>query len=58
MNAFIPDEPKAVVLVAENGIVKGATNVSPNLKVVLTPELAVYDELIKGLPFPLVERKD
>lgn len=57
MNAFIPQNPKVVVLVGIDGQVrKTANNIDPELQVVTTPSIEEFDAAIKGIPFVAVQR--
>jgi hypothetical protein len=54
MNVFLTENPKVVILVDKDGqpIVK-ATNISPNVEVVVTDREAFFLEQCRNLPFNL-----
>lgn len=57
MNAFIPQNPKVVVLVGIDGKVRAtANNIDPELQVVTTPSVEEFNEATKGIPFVAVQR--
>lgn len=57
MNAFIPQNPKVVVLVGIDGKLRAtANNIDPELQVVTTPSVEEFNAAIQGIPFVAKEK--